>query len=189
MPNMTVPAAAAGLPSLSRRVFLRGAASAGAVAGVAAAPAVAAAGAHAIDDGKLPAGNLEPAERLETLLAELKAVLRRLHPDVTDVSAGYWPQPDGTFRLGIGCTRRCAEWTAPGLYLVSLDGHPHAFWLEREEERTRAGVVYGHVFLAELWLEDEGRFAGGVRQMWSPQILERLDAGAALGLANCSIFR
>ncbi len=173
MPNTLVPAAATGLPSISRRVFLRGAASAGAVAGVAAAPAVSSACAQAV------AVAPSDAERLETILAELKAVLRRLHPAVTDVSAGYWPQPDGTFRLRIGCTRRCAEWSGPGLYSVSLDGHPHTFWLDRVEERTRAGALYGHVFHAELWLEDEGRFAGGVRQMWSPNILEKLDGGAA----------
>jgi hypothetical protein len=175
MPKHVFGAAATGLPEVNRRVFLRGMGSAGAVAGVAAAPAVA----HAIDAGRLPAENLEPADQLQAALAELKAALRRLHPEVTDIDAGYWRQPDGTFRMHVACTRRFIAWTGPGFYLVSLDGHPATFWMEREDERTRAGVVYGHVFLAQMWLEDEGRFVDDVRQMWSPNILARVDGGAA----------
>lgn len=175
MPNTLVPAAATGLPEVNRRVFLRGMGSAGAVAGVAAAPAVA----HAIDAGRLPAENLEPADHLQAALAELKAALRRLHPEVTEVSANYWPQPDGTFRMHVACTRRFVAWSGPGFYSVSMDGHPATFWMELEEERTRAGVVYGHVFNAQMWLEDEGRFVDDVRKMWSPNILARVDGGAA----------
>lgn len=166
MPKPVFGAAAEGLPKINRRTFLRRAGSAGAVASLAALPSVAA---------TLAAPATSNEQQLEACLADLKEILGRMHPVVTDISHGYYAREDGTFRLWINCTREFLEYSGPGFYRVSDDGYIMTWWLEKVEERTLSGKVYGHVFLADMYLEDEGRFVGEVRRMWEPKIVEKLE--------------
>lgn len=172
MPKQAFPAAAEGMPNFNRRTFLRGMGSATAVAGVVTAPTVAeafAAGAY------IPAGALSDEQQLEACLAELKVILGRMHPIATEVSHGYYPQQDGTFRLWINCRREFLEWSGPGFYRVSDDGYIMTWWLERRERRTRSGAFIDYEYFADMYIEDEGGFVGETRRMWGPKIVEKLE--------------
>lgn len=168
MSKRSFPAAAEGMSIDSRRNFLKRLGLAGAIASTGAASV----GAREMN---VQAAALSDEKQLETCLTELESILGRMHPLVTEITHGYYPQDDGTFRFWVHCKREFLEYTGPGLYRVSEGGHIMTWWLDKVEERTLSGKIYGHSFTAYMYLEDEGCFINEVRRMWEPKIVEKLE--------------
>lgn len=106
----------------SRRRFLQTAA-----AGVAATlPAVVEAGA-----GEIPQLPLSDEQQLEARIAELKAILQRMHPLAEDFTGGYLISRCGSGTVVVGANAPSCRWQGPGLYEVHKSGSVRVYHLNR----------------------------------------------------------
>lgn len=155
----------------SRRTFLKLAAADSA----ATMPAVALA-----EPDRLPVDPARPIdeEQLDNCIAELKAILARMHPNVTKHSMQYSALDDGTYRIWTHSEREFLPWTGPGLYRVSMQGYLMDFWLEKVQRRGIGGIVYREEIEAWHWLDDEEGYWYEPRRMSEPQIVAKLNGQA-----------
>lgn len=155
----------------SRRTFLKFATAGSAAALPAAALAA---------PDRIPAdpGQLSDREQLDACLANMQAILARMHPNVTRQSIAYNPCEDGTYRVWVHCERAFLPWTGPGLYRVSWQGYLMDFWLEKVQRRNLSGVVYREDFDAWHWLDDDEGYCYEPRRMSEPCIVAKLSGQA-----------
>jgi len=154
------------MSKLSRRAFLATAGSA------AASPAAALA---APDRFPADPGRLSDREQLDACMANMQAILARMHPNVRRQSIGYEPRQDGTYYFWVHCEREFLPWTGPGLYRVSVQGYLMEFWIEKFQRRGINGVVCWEGFNAWLWIDDDEGYLNEARTMSTPCIVAKLD--------------
>jgi hypothetical protein len=128
-----VPAAAKGLPNLTRRTLLAGLAA----APVAALPTVA-----------IAAAPMNAQDRLQAAIAELKAAAYDLWPDI-DAVAEHYGQPGDTAEaapvmviLSRSARVRAVSWSGPGLYECRNEktGQQPVYWVEKTPRGYRCAL-------------------------------------------------
>ncbi|WP_275787730.1 hypothetical protein [Pararhizobium gei] len=129
---------------LSRRTFLRVAASSSAIALPAAAEST---GVEAIP--------LNDEQALEACIGQLKNILQRMHP--TSHSARHFLQrkDDGGYWLSMQASVSYADFEGDGFYMISIDGHLIPHYVKEAERFSMNGRSLGRHFLCYQWVEND----------------------------------
>jgi hypothetical protein len=159
--------------SLSRRKLFQIAA-----ASTAATLPVAASAAVAETTSRLP--QLTDEQQLENCVAQLRAVLQRMHPTVSIIHPHYASRrQDGSFRFSLQGDVQFQEYDGEGLYDVSMDGCIMTFWLWRDVQRSvRTGLALpGSEFCWGLHYY-EGEYIDNERHLGHrPNIVRKIEGG------------
>lgn len=113
---------------------------------------------------------------LETCIADLRQLLAKMHPQVTENRPHYLStRQDGSYRLSIQGDVSFATFDGDGLYEISMDGYLMTYWLERDCHRSvKTGLpIPGMEFYrATQW--HDGQPLDDVRKFHSPNIVRKL---------------
>lgn len=77
--------------------------------------------------------SLTDEEQLETCIAQLQAILSRMHPGVDDFSTKYSPMPDGGYVFEHTAHPPRIEWSGPGYYEIRenrWDKYSQVLWVD-----------------------------------------------------------
>lgn len=161
--------ASAAIGSMTRRSFL-------AASAAAAVPTVAVAEA-AMKTDRLPQ-SLE--SQMDDCVAQLRAILMQMHPEVNVIHHHMDSRRDGSFRLTLQGDRKFIEYDGPGIYLASNRiSEVVECWIERFEEiNVRTGQPIPGCFYYRSVECVGGVPIGEVTERSWPKLIEKLKDGA-----------
>lgn len=158
--------------SLSRRTFITIAA-AGSAATIPAVALVEAGGTALRSPRRAEPLPLE--EQLDACVADLRAILTKMHPRAKAHPHFLRSSLDGSFNFSLQGDVPFEEFDGAGVYEISIEGYPQLYYLEKDYERNRLTgepIPTMPFYWSAPW--DEGLLWDEMRRMWSPRIIRKL---------------
>ena len=119
------------------------------------------------------------SEQLDTCIAQLKTILKQMHPEAKEVGStkpNMTYNPDGSFFFVLSGRIPSRASAGNGRYIVSMDGYPQLVHLAHRQtyDRSTGNIPSGQDYYSATAIHEDG-YVDEPRHRGSPRILRKVE--------------